>query len=335
MFLSHSRPTLEYALLFAVLFFASCNKEPATTPEPPDPQDTTVVTKPDTILLVRKIEEYFTQSSPARTSHLADISFYYDKLKRVTQVGFRNYNPMFIDSITSYFFYNGNSMKPYKVVQGNNVMQPEDDPRGAYDTLYVDYDSNGRVVKDSSFKLVQNIGESGGEKMPLIRSYTYPDANKQVIYWTGQWFVQQRRHAIRTDTVYHNLEPESTHAISTAVIPGYIDVWAQDQLGADDYSDITNPLGVLNISGTVFSIIHQTWQLEIWGQGIKVRPTEEYIIPHYFDYLSATIPHNFNIGARLFDITVAPLNWRSNYPEQISVGSSESRSDRVTCRYFY
>lgn len=316
------------------------NKIDSVTPPPPPPV-------PDTITYVKKIEETFQQGNPNQQSRTRDYSFYYDNLKRLTRVGIKNYGPVLHDSLTTRFFYNSSSKYPYMIIMPNVNASSLSGP-AYYDTTWITYGINNLVVKDSSTDWTYNHTNSSLEhRLPLVRTYTYPNTRTVKIDWSATVGWNSQIDVFRSDSVATGADSMLVESRSVYYydhnIPG-----SYTKAEAILPSATVNPLSKLNISGTIFSMIYSPTKEEILGSRFHWVVYTGNPLPYYLDFCSKWLPNSFfltsynRLGSTLgpggiaFWTEITPWPQRSSYPQEINVYCSYSLpGNKFIYRYYY
>lgn len=243
-------PKLLLAAIISLLLF-SCKKSQTSSPTVP------------------KIK-YWSWSMGAIYRH-AVFEFSYDNQERVTSIfiHFGEYQQPVTSSDTIYycrFYYNGNDHLPYYLVQTG-------DP-ATYETWYFNYDSQGRVIKDSM-----------PADLPNQYIVDYYDQNSNYF---------RRRHRIST-WEYDSVATSNSNYLS----------YYNNNSGhlykmiSLDYDNNINPLYHLNIS-PLFPIMHlkdvylaATYSLWLFGGANNLTTASDYGAPDPTDYRYIYNSNNF------------------------------------------
>jgi hypothetical protein len=310
------------------------------TPPPPPPV-------PDTVTYIKKLEETYISGNPNTQHRTRDYNFYYDNQKRLTMVGIKNYGPVLTDSLTTKFFYNGNSQTPYMIIMPNVQNSSVGGP-SYYDTTYITYGANNLPVRDSSTDWTwNNITNTLEHKLPLVRQYSYPNNLTAKIDWSAMVGWSTQPDLFRRDTVkigtngmlqtvkgiwYYDHDAPGSYTVAENIMP----------------SGITNPLSKLNISGTAYSLIYSPVKEEILGSRFHWVVYTGNPLPYYLDFCSQWIPNSFflasynrlgallNGGSIAFSTEITPWPPRGTYPQEIKVSCTWSLpGDKIQYKYFY
>lgn len=308
----------------------------STTPPPPSP----VIV--DTTTYVTRLEEDYVTSNPVQTRRNRDYTFYYDNNKRLTKVGIKNYGQVLFDTAACLLFYSGNNKKPDMIITPNN--------RGSsyttvfYDTTYFKYNQSNQLVSDSSLEYIPTVNFAYVKK-PFKRYYFYPDNTHTLVDWYGSSSATGPTEIIRRDTLQHTTDNKITILVTQYYSGNIRANYAITETLT--YTNFLNPLSMLNISGTFFSLIYTPVNKEVLGNQYHKAVYNSNILPYYLDFYSSRIPSKFYLGGftsggflisaqyDLFDILITPWQQKPWYPSQISVGASTALGDRFVYRYFY
>lgn len=340
-----SKKILLILIIFIFIIGDGCKK--TNTPPIDFPTTDTIAIIPvvpvDTISYIEKLEEDY-YSGQGITRRNRDFTFYYDNKNRLTHVGIKNYDQLYFDSATSLLFYSGASAGPYMIISPDYPLSGYGQAI-SYDTTYFTYNSNDQLISDSSMDNIYNFETYSYVKRPSKRLYTYVDSARTVINWYGVKSLDGPVEITRIDTLdqtnnqlskLKSFYPNAIYTLSSYTLtePG-------------KFTNYTNPLSKLNISGSTFLLIYKTNTTEIFGNeyysGFDMN-----VIPYYIDFYSIRIPSSFYIGyfnangnmvpsqGVNYYIEVTPWKKRESYPSQISVIASTSYpGDRFIYSYYY
>lgn len=332
-----------------ILFFIlenGCKKPHEETIDTPG-TDTVVVTPPtpvDTVSYIKKIEAFYS-SGQGWIHKSSDITFYYDSVNRLTQVGFKNYGEVLFDTATSDFYYSGNSTKPYMIISPST--QNDYGMPVFYDTTYFQYNSKNQLVSDSSMDDLWDFATYTFKKRPAKRVYTYVDSTIATITWYGVQSLDGPVEILKIDSLdqfnyQHRRNLRSLYHPNVSNMSYYISTVIQK------YSSYINPLAKLNISGTTFSLIYKANSAEIFGNDLYKVGFNINMIPHYIDFYSDRLPSSFYVGSYnnvpgsspggivTYFINVKPWEKRESYPSEITVMATTSYpGDKMVYKYYY
>ena len=331
--------SIYYFIFFILISLTqfSCNKD-REIPLQPSPLDSLPTPTGDTISLIRKLEEVYQTSSS--TSAIKTLSFYYDSQKRITALGIKNYQTNF-DTGTVRLFYSGNNGKPYMVITPNAMISQWGSGTMAYDTTYFFYNVSSQIIKDSSYG-IQKAGGNTWRRL-LTRLYNYVGNTSLTIQTHQKLYNSNTLTLTRSDTVSYN--PDTTFERIKVSYPRSNST-ADAILKGFTYTNIINPLAIINISGLHYSWVNAPNDLEILGNSNYKTVSNTNILPRYIDFASPRLPARFfnshynSIGGFIngdeFNITIVPWGKRISYPQSITVtGSSSYPGDKFIYNYSY
>lgn len=313
-------------------------------PPPPPPPPPPVV--PDTITLVRKLEEFYISGNPYQESRTRSFSFYYDNQKRVTAIGLRNHISFQTDTMTTRMFYSGNEKFPYMIIAPSTSSVNTGPP--LYDTCWFFMGTNGRLLKDSATDWSYNSTSGQLEQVyPVVRNYSY-NGNQTFIEWRGRYHSNVTGfETLRLDTILASADTVLTRANSVFYTSqawmGSPNTVTQPTVG----SFYINPLAKLNISGTIYSLIYTPTVYEILGNRFHVAAHNSNTLAYYLDFFNSKIPARYfmssYLGGNLLaaggiqaDITVTPWATRTSYPAELFVTMSFGYpGDKFRYKYSY
>ena len=286
-----------------------------TIPSPPPPP------VPDTVTYVKTLEEKFGNTINRR------FSFFYDAQKRVIQIGIKHYYSNNItDSFSTRFFYSGNNKHPYQVIRPSTQFSQPGSPT-YYDTIWITYNSSGLPVKDSSTDVVYNNTTNQPAYKPLLRYYSYPDNNTVFTEWYGSTDAGNGNLLVRKDTIVLNTTNGVLQKSSSKFLVGLHAVGKAENFTA---SSFVNPLGKLNISGSITSFIYSPTRNEILGNSFHPAVWNSNTLPSYIDFINQLLPSQFYFSAyepdgslagaaQSMNLQISPWLARDTYPASITV----------------
>jgi len=286
-----------------------------TIPTPPPPP------VPDTVTYIKTLEERFSNTINRK------FSFYYDAQKRVMQIGIKHYYSNNItDSFSTRFFYAGNNKQSFEVIR---PMIQYSQPGGPtyYDTIWINYNSGGLPVKDSSTDLVYNNTINQPAYKSLVRLYSYPTDNTVLTEWYGSTDAGNGNLLLRKDTIVINTTNGTLQKSSSRFLVGMHAVGKAENFTS---SSFVNPLGKLNISGSITSLIYSPTRNEIVGNNFHPAVWNSNTLPSYLDFIDQFLPSQFYFGAYEPDgslygsalpvnLQISPWSARDTYPASIIV----------------
>jgi hypothetical protein len=157
------KPLLRPLVVCLVVFaYSSCQKEPTSIPEPPATGDST------------KLVKYITINAAGPTADTMFNSFEYDAQRRLTFLK-TVYSSDFVDNSefysTSHFQYSGTDTLP-NIVTTELHEGTAQDFHVDNDTSYFNYDTLGRLIKDST-NYKETSSYTGSDVYYTSRIYTY------------------------------------------------------------------------------------------------------------------------------------------------------------------
>ncbi len=349
---------MRFLLLFAGFLFylistvtvsqtlTGCNPGSGTTDTiaPPPPPPPPVL--PDTVTLIRKLEEFYISGNPNQETRVRTFSFYYDNQKRVTAIGLRNHSSFQTDTMTTRMFYTGNEKFP-RIIITPSTASVTTGP-ALYDTCWISTGSNGRPVKDSATDWSYNSTTGQVEHVfPVVRNYTY-NGNQTYIEWRGRYHSNVTGfETLRLDTIISTADTLITWANSVFYTSqawmGSPNTITQASLG----SSYLNPLAQLNFSGTFYSLIYTPAVYEILGNRFHIAAHNSNTLAYYLDFYNNKIPARYFMSSYLgsfllaaggiqVDITVTPWATRPVYPAELFVTMSFGYpGDKFRYKYTY
>lgn len=288
---------------------------------------TLVKNQTDNIRFIKKLEEYYHQGNPSVTSRIRTYTFSFDNLNRLVSVGLRNYMSIGFDTATCSLFYQGNSPKPYKIITPvTSTINPV-----KYDTVYFTYNGSNQLVLDSSY---QTTELSPTQRVPVKRVYDLSNLSVTKIEWFRPFTLNGSPELWRSDVINNQTIGMTTQFYSPGNSRGNY-----SKTETFTYSTYRNPLGELNISGTIFSLIYHPTNYEILGNSFHKAVYNSNILPYYLDFFSQKIPTSFYLGGFTasdfligaqydhFTIAITALPGSTIYPTKIEVKGSTSYPD--------
>lgn len=345
----HSLKTFTAILIALVLFSQLAVNTSCTKPED-DPQDTIVNPPPpppplDTVSLVRRLEMHTSLYPNYVINPYRTFSFYYDNLKRVTEVGIKNYLTVLTDSVTTRFQYAGTGRQPVSAILAD--MKSSLSGPVFSDTCWFTYGTGNKLIKDSTNERIYSAAIGGFVRRPLVREYSYPASGQVRIDWTGSFSATGPVGLLKRDTIQTlvNGNPNILK-MQYAQDPATLGSYARGE--GFVFSQINNPLALLNISGSAWAPVYANVKSDMLGNQYHPVVYNSNGFAEYLDFLSPRIPTQFYIGgynklnqmingaAAGFFITITPWSQRNTYPAELRVIISNSLAgDSYYYRYFY
>lgn len=338
-------------LLIPGLLLLSCSKDtdPGTPPDPeipvPKPPDPPTPPLPFTDSLL-KVDVYYNGSG---LSYNGSYFYEYDSQRRV--VGVKE-NASFIyreDSAIFSFVYDGNSSKPAKCIHFVKFHLLGGTPL-VYDTTYFEYDSQGRLIKDSVY--TDMWGGEPAKKIKNVRLYSYEGDQKKLIRWfayteSGEW-VNFRKDSIETGAD-KNCKNWITWIHNDGIVEK-IDHWATNKSQAQvmEYWTLRNPFSNLNIAGFPGFWPERGNRFKVLGNRHYPAIYNSNMLPYFLDQGSHNLINNFYfsgwnsagymLGSGGIFMGIAPVasSARPAYPSKyVVVGATSYPGDYFEYRFTY